>query len=45
MARPVKGKQVERLPRYSRFQAEGRGETSHGIRMAVEEYETIRLID
>ncbi len=45
MARPVKEKQVERLPRYDCFCAAARSEHGHRIRMAVEEYETLRLID
>ncbi len=45
MARPVKEKQVDRLPRYDCFCAVSRREDRHQIRMAVEEYETIRLID
>lgn len=45
MARPVKEKQVDRLPRYDRFRASGRPGEGHRIAMAVEEYETVRLID
>ncbi len=45
MARPVKGRQVDRLPDYSRFCALSRSGEGHRIVMAVEEYETLRLID
>ena len=45
MARPVKGRQVDRLPDYARFCAAGRELEGHRIVMTVEEYETLRLID
>lgn len=45
MARPVKGRRVDRVPDYTRFHAVGRQSDGHRIVMAVEEYETLRLID
>ena len=45
MARPVKERQVDRIPDYVRFCAQGRASRGHGIIMTVEEYETLRLID
>lgn len=45
MSRPVKERQVDRIPDYVRFCAQGRASRGHGIIMTVEEYETLRLID
>lgn len=45
MPRPSKRKRVERLPVFSSFIPEEKKDFCHEIYMAVEEYETLRLID
>lgn len=45
MPRPSKLRKVKRIPRCTRFYAEGREDCTHLILLNVEEYETIRLMD
>ncbi len=45
MPRPSKPRKVKRIPRYTRFYAEGHENSKHLILLNVEEYETIRLMD
>lgn len=45
MARPSAKKRICRMPAHSRFKSEQAKQEGQQIRMSVEEYETIRLID
>lgn len=45
MPRPRKGRRVCRLPEQNRFGPQSQGHIHETVRMSVDEYETVRLID